>query len=69
MTQGLTIGPGFQQWIADHQATPKSDERWISDEHSICLVAVADAAGQEQNVLLLYNKLTNETIPFEQADL
>lgn len=65
----LDIGQGFEQWISDHQATPKSNEVWISDEHSICVVAVADSTGQTQNVLLLYNQLTNEVIPFEQADL
>ena len=65
----LTIGQGFQDWIDAHQATPKSDERYISDEHSIVVATVADAQGNAQNVLLLYNVLTNEIIPFESAEL
>lgn len=65
----LVIGPGFQQWIADHQATPKSDEVDLTVEQTCCIVAVADSNGVTQNVMLVYNKPTNEVIPFEQADL
>lgn len=65
----LSIGSGFEQWIADHQATPKSDEVDLTSEQTCCIVAVADSAGNTQNVMLVYNKPTNEIIPFEQADL
>ena len=66
---GLNIGPGFEQWIADHQATPISDEMYFSVEMSTCMVKVADSSGNPLAVLLMYNKLTNEIFPFAQATL
>ena len=67
METGLIIGPGFEQWIADHQATPVSNELWFSAEMSCCMVEISDAQGQKQKVMLYYNKLTNEVVPFYQA--
>jgi hypothetical protein len=63
----LTIGPGFLDWIAQHQATPKSNETYFSSEMSVILVETSNAAGDKVNELLLYNKLTNEIVPFVQA--
>jgi len=66
---GLVIGPGFQQWITDHQATPLSDELYWSSEMSAMMVRVADSSGNPVHVLLMYNKLSNEVIPFVQGTL
>jgi hypothetical protein len=63
----LTIGPGFLDWNAQHKATPKSNERYCSSEMSVILVETSNAAGDKVNELLLYNKLTNEIVPFVQA--
>jgi hypothetical protein len=65
----LVIGPGFQSWIAEHQATPISDELWFTKEQSMLLVKAADAQGTTQTYQLIYNKLTNEIFPFVQATL
>jgi hypothetical protein len=66
---GLVVGPGFQNWIDSHQATPRSDEMYFSSEMSVIEVEWADAQGQKQKGLLYYNKLTNEInlAPFVQA--
>lgn len=60
----LNIGPGFQAWIQANQATPISDENYICSEFSMCLVKVADSSGNSVPVILLYNVLTNEVLPF-----
>jgi hypothetical protein len=64
---GLNIGPGFQDWIDQNHATPKSNETYFSSEMSVILVETSNAAGAKVNELLLYNKLTNEIVPFVQA--
>lgn len=71
MSTGLSIGPGFETWIVDHQATPLSDEIYFSSEMSTVMVEWADAQGQKQKGLLFYNKLTNEinVVPFALATL
>lgn len=69
MDTGLVIGPGFQQWIADHQATPISDEIWFTREQSMIFAKAADANGVTQTYQLVYNKLTNEIFPFVAASL
>lgn len=66
---GLVIGPGFQTWIDEHQATPLSNEIYFSREMSTVMVRVADQSGAPVHMLLFYNKLTNEVIPFVQATL
>lgn len=65
---GLIIGPGFQQWITDHQATPLSDEQYFSAEFS-CMLTRVSSNGADTTMLLLYNKMTNEIVPFVQATL
>ncbi len=65
----LAIGPGFEQWIADHQATPETDELFFSAELSCIMVSVADSSGATVKMLLYYNKMTNEIVPFVQATL
>ena len=65
----LTIGPGFQEWITEHQATPESDELFFSSELSTVMVRVAAADGSDVRMLLFYNKLTNTITPFVQATL
>lgn len=69
MTQpaGLVIGPGFQAWIDAHQGTPLSDELYFSREMS-CMMVRISVTGPE-TVLLFYNKLTNEVVPFVAATL
>jgi hypothetical protein len=64
----LLIGPGFQEWLDSHQATPVSNELYFSQEMST-LMARVSVGGQDSHVLLFYNKLSNEVVPFVQATL
>lgn len=65
---GLSIGDGFQDWIAEHQATPESDEMPWNAEMK-CMIARISQDGQDVRVMLLYNAMTNSVIPFVQATL
>jgi hypothetical protein len=60
----LNLGPGFQAWIAANQATPISDENYLNSEMSVAIVKVGAPDGNPVPVLLLYNVLTNEVLPF-----
>lgn len=65
---GLIIGPGFQQWIDEHQGTPLSNELYFSEEMS-CMMVQISIGGKDAHILLFYNKLTNIVIPFVEATL
>lgn len=66
---GLVIGEGFQTWIAEHQATPLSDELYFNSEISLVQVRAADSDGSPVKGFLWYNKMTNEVDwdPFAKA--
>lgn len=56
----LSIGPGLVAWIAQHQATPLSDEQYLPPDFGVSAVAIqiANAQGQPVRTLLGYDKAT-----------
>jgi hypothetical protein len=65
----LNIGPGVEQWIKDHQATPRSHEQYMGPDYveSVTLVELADSQGQPVENAVVYNKGDGSIRNFEPA--
>lgn len=66
---GLSIGPGVNQWIKDHQATPLSNENYLSPNftQSVTAVQIGNAQGQPEEGIVLYDKTTGQITYFVKA--
>lgn len=61
-TEHLNIGPGLVKWITDHQATPLSDEIYLSPDfnQSAVSIQIGNAQGQAVHTLVGWDKVTGQ---------
>lgn len=61
----LVIGPGLQEWLVDHQATPLGDETYLPPDYGVSALPVqlANAAGEPVVTLVGWDKANGVVIP------